>query len=149
MTKVHNIPARLAHLKSARTTELKELWKSLFGTAPPPFNRRYLESRIAYRIQELAYGGLKQATIKRLEAIGDELDGGDRSKSAKRVGLRPIAGTRLLREWKGVEHIVTVKTDGFEYEGRLYKTLSPIAREITGTRWNGWLFFGLKNSRKS
>ena len=149
MTKVHNIPARLAHLKSARTTELKEQWKSLFGTAPPPFNRRYLESRIAYRIQELAYGGLKQATIKRLEAIGDELDGGDRSKSAKRVGLRPIVGTRLLREWKGVEHIVTVKTDGFEYEGRLYKTLSPIAREITGTRWNGWLFFGLKNSRKS
>jgi hypothetical protein len=56
----------------------------------------------------------------------------------------PVAGTRLLREWQGVEHTVTVLADGFDYDGRPYKSLSAIARAITGTRWNGWLFFGLR-----
>ena len=60
---------------------------------------------------------------------------------------RPITGTRLLREWQGVEQIVTVTADGFEWQGRPYKSLSAIARAITGTRWNGWVFFGLKNYR--
>ena len=60
---------------------------------------------------------------------------------------RPLAGTRLIREWQGVEHCVTVRDDGYEYQGRPYKSLSAIAREITGSRWNGWVFFGLKNSR--
>lgn len=57
----------------------------------------------------------------------------------------PIAGTRLIREWQGVEHVVTVTNDGFEWQGQPYKSLSAIARAITGTRWNGWVFFGLKN----
>ena len=60
---------------------------------------------------------------------------------------RPIAGTRLIREYQGVEHTVTVLHDGFEWEGRPYRSLSAIARAITGTRWNGWMFFGLKNQR--
>ena len=60
----------------------------------------------------------------------------------------PIVGTRLIREWQGVEHVVTVTTDGFDWEGRPYKSLSAIARAITGTRWNGWVFFGLKNHRR-
>jgi hypothetical protein len=60
---------------------------------------------------------------------------------------RPIAGTRLVREWKGVEQTVTVRDDGFEYQGRPYKSLSAVARQITGTRWNGLVFFGLKNQR--
>ena len=115
---------------------------------PPPFNRRYLESRLAYRIQELAYGGLKPETTRRLERLGEELDGGDRSKRGIRADRdRPITGTRLLREWQGVEQIVTVTADGFEWQGRPYKSLSAIARAITGTRWNGWVFFGLKNHR--
>ena len=58
---------------------------------------------------------------------------------------RPIAGTRLIREYQGVEHCVTVRDEDFEYQGRPYKSLSAIARAITGTRWNGLLFFGLKN----
>jgi hypothetical protein len=60
--------------------------------------------------------------------------------------LRPIAGTKLIREWEGVEHCVTVRPDDFEYLGRPYKSLSSVAREITGTKWNGWVFFGLKTS---
>ncbi|MFC3119986.1 DUF2924 domain-containing protein, partial [Jhaorihella thermophila] len=97
------IPARLAALKTMKTPELKAQWRELFDSDPPPFNRRYLESRLAYRIQELAYGGLKTETIRRLERLGEELDGGDRKKSRIRADLKPIAGTRLIREWQGVE----------------------------------------------
>ena len=139
------IPARLAALKAMKTPELKVQWRELFDSEPPPFNRRYLESRLAYRIQELAYGGLKPETVRRLEKLGEELDGGDRSKSRIRADLKPIAGTRLIREWQGVEHVVTVTADGYEWQGRPYKSLSSVARAITGTRWNGWVFFGLKN----
>lgn len=144
---VDPIPVRLATLKSAPTSDLKQEWRELFDTAPPPFNRRYLESRLAYRIQELAYGGLKPETIRRLERLGEELDGGDRKKSRVRADLMPIAGTRLIREWQGTEQTVTVTQDGFEWQGRPYRSISAIARAITGTRWNGWVFFGLKNHR--
>ena len=142
------IPARLAALKTTPTPELKAQWRELFDSEPPSFNRRYLESRLAYRIQELAYGGLKPETIRRLERLGEELDGGDRKKSRVRADHMPIAGTRLIREWQGVEHVVTVTADSFTWEGRPYKSLSAIARAITGTRWNGWTFFGLKNHRR-
>ena len=149
MTKQDPIPARLAALKTTSTPDLKQQWRDLFDSEPPPFNRRYLESRLAYRIQELAYGGLKPETIRRLERLGEGLDGGDRTKSGIRADFHPIAGTRLIREWQGVEHVVTVTADGFEWQGRPYKSLSAIARAITGTRWNGWVFFGLKNRRRA
>ncbi len=138
------IPARLAALKTAPTATLKAQWRALFDSEPPPFNRRYLESRLAYRIQELAYGGLKLEIVKRLERLGEELDGGDKTKRGLRVDQMPITGTRLIREWQGVEHVVTVTADGFEWQGRPYRSLSSVARAITGTRWNGWVFFGLR-----
>ena len=148
MNKPDPIPARLAALRTTPTPDLKQQWRDLFDSEPPPFNRRYLESRLAYRIQELAYGGLKPETVRRLERLGEELDGGDRKKRGIRADRdRPITRTRLLREWQGVEQIVTVTADGFEWQGRPYKSLSAIARAITGTRWNGWTFFGLKNHR--
>ncbi|QBX35146.1 DUF2924 domain-containing protein [Paracoccus liaowanqingii] len=147
MMNVDPIPGRLAALKDAPTAELKKQWLELFEIPPPPFNRRYLESRLAYRIQELAYGGLKPETVRRLERLGEELDGGDRKKSRIRADLMPIAGTRLIREWQGTEQVVTVTQDGFEWQGRPYRSISALARAITGTRWNGWVFFGLKNHR--
>jgi hypothetical protein len=146
MTEFDPIPARLAALKTTPTPELKRQWRELFASEPPAFNRRYLESRLAYRIQELAYGGLKPETVKRLEMLGEQLDGGDRAKSRLRADFRPIAGTRLVREYHGVEQVVTVLVDGFEWQGRPYQSLSAIARAITGTRWNGWVFFGLRHS---
>jgi len=149
MTNHDLIPARLAALKTTSTPDLKQQWRDLFATEPPPFNRRYLESRLAYRIQELTYGGLKPETIKRLEALGEQLDGGNIVTRRIRADLKPIAGTRLIRDWQGVEQIVTVTQDGFEWQGRPYQSLSAIARAITGTRWNGWVFFGLKNHRRS
>ena len=150
MTTHNPIPARLAALKTAPTADLKQQWRELFYSEPPPFNRRYLESRLAYRIQELAYGGLKPETMRRLERLGEELDGGDRKKRGMRLDRdRPITGTRLLREWQGTEQIITVTANGFEWQGRPYQSLSAIARAITGTRWNGWVFFGLKNHRRA
>jgi len=149
MTKPDPIPARLAALKTASTPDLKRQWRELFDSEPPPFNRRYLESRLAYRIQELVYGGLKPETVKRLEALGEQLDGGDRKKSRIRADQTPIVGTRLIREWQETEHLITVTANGFDWQGRPYKSLSAIARAITGTRWNGWVFFGLKNHRRS
>jgi hypothetical protein len=85
MTTHDPIPARLAALKTTPTPDLKAQWRELFDSEPPPFNRRYLESRLAYRIQELAYGGLKPETVRRLERLGEELDGGDRKKSRIRA----------------------------------------------------------------
>ena len=94
----------------------------------------------------MAYGGLKPETVERLAALAEEI-GGKGTRRARSAQERPIAGTRLLREWHGVEHSVTVRDDGYEYQGRPYKSLSAVARSITGTRWNGWIFFGLKNQR--
>ncbi len=142
----NDVLARLAALKSASTPELKQQWQQLFDTPPPPYNRRFLESRLAFRIQELAYGGLKPETLARLEALGEQLDGGNVVVRRTRVDDRPIAGTRLIREYQGVEHTVTVLNDGFEWQGRPYRSLSAIARAITGTRWNGWVFFALRRT---
>jgi hypothetical protein len=139
--------AQLAALKTAPIAALKQKWRDLFDREPPPYNRRFLESRLAYRIQELAYGGLKPETIERLDALADELEGKDGKRRRSALESRPIAGTRLIREWKGIEHCVTVRDENFEYQGRPYQSLSAVARAITGTRWNGLVFFGLKNQR--
>ena len=141
-----DVPGRLAALKTAATPDLKQQWRSLFGTEPPPYNRRFLESRLSYRVQELAYGGLKRETLDRLEALGEQFDGKNITLRRIRHKQRPIAGTRLLREHLGVEQVVTVTRDGFEWQGRPYQSLSAIARAITGTRWNGWTFFGLRKA---
>ena len=138
--------ARLVALKTTPTPQLKEQWRQLFEGEPPAFNRRYLESRLAYRIQELAYGGLKPETVRRLEKLGEELDGGRVDVRKRPANDRPIPGTRLIRDYQGIEHCVTVRDNDFEYQGRPYKSLSAIARAITGTQWNGVVFFGLRSS---
>jgi hypothetical protein len=139
--------AQLTALKGLPAPALKSKWRALFDTEPPPYNRRFLESRLAYRIQELAYGGLKKETTERLRALAKQYDGKPGGRSKGRPDRLPIAGTRLVREWQGVPHCVTIRGDDFEFQGRPYKSLSAIAREITGVRWNGWVFFGLKNHR--
>jgi Protein of unknown function (DUF2924) len=136
-----SIAAQVAALPKTPTAELKRLWRELFDGEPPGFSRNYLISRLAYRIQELAYGGLKPATRAKLDVLADALE----PKAArKRVINGPVVGTQLIREWRGVEQRVRVLADGFEWEGRRYKSLSAVARAITGTRWNGLTFFGVK-----
>jgi len=141
--------AQLAALKTAPIVALKQKWRDLFDTEPPMYNRRHLEARLAYRIQELAYGGLKPETLKRLHQLAEQFAGGDPVRRKRPASDRPIAGTRLIREYQGIEYCVTVRDQDFEYQGRPYKSLSAIARAITGTRWNGLLFFGLKNRQAS
>lgn len=143
-----SVVARVAALKTASAADLKQTWRDLFHQEPPPFNRRFLETRLAYRIQELAYGGLKRESAKRLELLGEQLDGG-KLEVRRRLNNRPIAGTRLIREWQGNPFEVLVCVDHFDYNGRRYKSLSSIARAITGTNRNGWAFFGLGSARSA
>ena len=142
-----DVLGRVAALKTAPAAELQAQWRELFGKEAPPHNRTFLQSRLAYRVQELAYGGLKPETLRRLEALGEQLDGGNPVLRRIRVDDKPVTGTKLVRNHQGVEHIVTVLADGYSWEGRPYKSLSAIARAITGTRWNGWTFFGIANRR--
>ena len=93
-------------------------------------------------------GSIAGAMVRRLEKLGEELDGGSKAKRQTRADTRPIAGTRLIREYQGVEHCVTVRDDDFEYQGRPYQSLSAIARAITGTPWSGPVFFGLKGGTR-
>jgi hypothetical protein len=122
---------------------LQALWQELFDNAPhPKLRREILIPILAYRLQERAFGGLKPATMKRLRAIAEEIQGGKRSSG---IPAPPVkAGARMVREWQGRLHEVAVLESGFEYSGRTYRSLSQIAREITGTRWSGPAFFGLK-----
>jgi hypothetical protein len=95
----------------------------------------------------LKYGGLSARAEAKLGALIEEEDRRVKGKLPVRKDDRPIAGTRLIREWRGAEHCVIVLTDGYEYAGRPYRSLSAVARSITGTRWNGPLFWGLRNYR--
>jgi hypothetical protein len=144
-----SVLAQLAELPSMSMADLRNKWKTLNGSDPPPaFSRTILIGRLAYRTQEVAFGGLKPATVTRLDALARQIDravksGGKAKTKAPRD--RPVVGTRLIREWRGVEHCVTVRVDGYEYQGRPYKSLSAIARAIAGSQWNGWAFFGLRS----
>jgi Protein of unknown function (DUF2924) len=138
--------AQIAMLKAKSAPELRDMWRELFDREPPALGRRYLEDRIAYRVQELHFGGLSDRARRKLDALVDQLE----PKAARRRDPgRPIAGTRLVREWQGIEHVVTVREQGFEYQGRPYRSLSAIAREIAKSRWNGWAFFGLRRNGKA
>jgi Protein of unknown function (DUF2924) len=139
--------AQIAALAKASLPDLKAQWRELFGKEPSGINRVYLERRIAYRLQELAYGGLSDATRARLTDLAKTADRGSSPRTRMRAQDRPIAGTRLLRVWQGVEHSVTVMQTGFDYQGRSFASLSAVARQITGSRWNGPAFFGLREQR--
>jgi len=135
-----DVIGKVAALPSLDNDELKRLWRELFNEPAPRKKRDYLIPRLAWRIQELAYGGLSDSAQDRIKRL---MRSGEQVKPSSRRIKRPAVGTRLIREYQGVEHHVTVTRNGFEYQGRTYRSLSHIAREITGTRWSGPLFFGL------
>lgn len=141
-----NIIKRVSALPTMTTSQLKSMWRELYDVDPPPYDKRFLIKRLAYRLQELAYGGLSAQVGKRLKSLARDESLIGRGRPAG--DGRPITGTRLIREWKGVDHCVTVLVDGFEYQGRPFRSLSAVARAITGTRWNGWTFFGVRRSQK-
>lgn len=132
----------LAGLPGLERAALMEHWTRLYGTPPPAnYSRPLLIMAIAYRMQEQAFGGLKPATQRFLgKVVQDNASG--KPLSPPVASIKP--GTRLLREWHGVAHEVTILEEGVQYQNRQYRSLSEVAREITGVRWSGPLFFGLK-----
>ncbi len=139
--------ARLAGLKGMTMSELKGEWQALMGSPPPNNSRQFLEQRIAYRIQELTWGGPAKPVRQLLDALADEVEGKKVRKTVISDPRNPVIGTRLVREWDGAEHVITVLKDGFDWQGRRYKSLSAIARDSTGTQWNGYRFFGLRERK--
>jgi len=117
-------------------------------TPAPNNSGPYLRMRLGHRIQELTYSGLSKPAKRLLDLLVEEVEGGKVRKSMISDPRTPVVGTRLIREWDGVEHTITVLKQGFEWQGRHYKSLSAIARAITGTRWNGFRFFGLSGSNR-
>jgi len=131
---------------------LRKRWRALYGTEPPAtYRRRHLARRLAYRIQELAFGGMPDETKARLRLVADENPiGGGPKRRDRRVRRRnvPVAGTRLIREWHGRRYEVMVLRDGFEFEGLRYRSLTAVARAITGAHHSGPRFFGLRQAGK-
>ena len=148
MTTHEPILARLAALKNMTVNELKAEWQALFDAPAPNNSRTFLESRLAYRIQELTYGGPDKQTRRLLDLLADEVEGTLTRKAQIADPRNPVVGTKLIREWDGITHTVTVLKEGFEWGGQRYKSLSAVARAITGTRWNGYRFFGLRERKR-
>jgi hypothetical protein len=148
MTEHNPILARLAALKDMPVAALKAEWQALFDAPAPNNSRTFLEGRLAYRIQELTYGGPDKQTRRLLDLLADEVEGTLTRKAQIADPRNPVAGTKLIREWDGIAHTVTVLNGGFDWQGRRYKSLSAVARAITGTRWNGYRFFGLRERKR-
>jgi len=141
------MPRRLEALRDLTPDELRREWRRLCRSQPPRLSRDLLVRAIAYRIQELRYGGLSKATSRKLAALGQTR--GSTAQTATNGAQRIRAGVRLVREWNGRTHTVMVEEEGFSYSGRSYRSLTAIAREITGARWSGPRFFGLAGKKRA
>jgi DUF2924 family protein len=137
------LAGEIAGVSRLGTDELRERWKAICGKAPSrEIGRSFLTRAIAYRLQERAHGGLKPST-SRLLARAVEETASDSSKKPQSRMAQP--GTILIREWQGIAHRVTMLDDGVSFNGKRYRSLSEVAREITGSRWSGPRFFGLRS----
>jgi Protein of unknown function (DUF2924) len=137
------VEPRLAVLPTLSKAALGDLWKQFFGSTPPTQLRRDLMIPIlAYRIQEQTFGSLSARAQQRLLDLSRAFEKGRDPVVAGAPHMRP--GTRLVRQWGDRVHLVNVESNGYEYQGARYQSLSEIARLITGTRWSGPLFFGIK-----
>lgn len=152
-----DIPAQLAALDKMTVAELRERWREVYGEPTTAGNKAYLKKRIAWRIQELAEGGLSDRAKARIQELVADAPirwrtprtSDAASDSNGRDPRLPEPGTVITRTHDGVEHRVTVLEDDFEYDGERYKTLSKIAKVITGSHWNGFVFFRLGSRKKA
>ncbi|TQF08661.1 DUF2924 domain-containing protein, partial [Myxococcus llanfairpwllgwyngyllgogerychwyrndrobwllllantysiliogogogochensis] len=163
-----DVPQQLAALASMSVPDLAAKYLELYGEPTRSRNKGYLQKRLAFRIQELAEGGLSTRAVARIAELGDKLPERWRMRQVQetkpsapppppapvderdgaadgRDARLPPPGTVLTRVFKGVQHRVTVREGGIEYEGQLHRSLSFVAKLITGTAWNGYSFFGLKD----
>ena len=138
-----DVAQALARLLELTIFELRVEWRQLHR-APPPMrlSRDLLMRGITYKFQERPLGGLSKSILRKLERLNLDSEVSDAQKPALPISLK--AGTRLVREWRGVTHTVLVHADGFEWKGRRYRSLTIVAREITGAHWSGPRFFGLR-----
>jgi hypothetical protein len=131
---------RLAVLAELRIGDLRLEWRRLFRADPPKLSRDIMMRAIAYRLQEIAHGGMSKVTQRRLVTLAAEFETGGTIAPPK-PKIKP--GSRLVREWHGRTHTVCVTEDGFEFRGKSYRSLTRIAGDITGAQWSGPRFFGL------
>ena len=139
---------KLSRLRTATRAELLAIWTATLGK-PPQFraSRELLASALAWQLQERKFGGLNAAAEHKLRVLARC----QRCRQSPTQLVRSAgvlrAGTVLIRHWRGVQHMVTVLTDGYQYRGKVYSSLSRLAQEITGTSWSGPAFFGLRKRR--
>ncbi|MHB9131568.1 MAG: DUF2924 domain-containing protein [Armatimonadota bacterium] len=147
---------QITEIKTLPMDALKARWEVLIGTKPPAYNRTYLENRLIYRLQEIAYGGMAPETREQmatlLEATGHDEQGVQSRRVKQQMkgeqANRLLPGTRLVREWQGQTYQVLVTPRGYEMEGIPYRSLTAVAKAITGQHMNGWVFFGLRPNEK-
>lgn len=145
-TRQETVDRLLAQLPTMKRKALERLWGNLFDARPcPGLRRETLMPILAYRIQEKVFGGLRESTARKLRELAQ---GHPRDAQQFHTMLRPKIGTRYVREFQRKMHEVTVLESGFEYENQTYRSLTEIATVITGTKWSGPAFFGLKRKAK-
>ena len=132
----NEVRLKLLALQRMKIDELKEKWTALFGMPAPGYGEVFMRKRLAFRIQELVYGGLDDITKEKVEAVANG------SVKRKTHGLK--IGTIITREWRGNRYEVRVIADGFEWNGTKYSTLSAVAKKICGVNRNGYEFFGIQ-----
>ena len=143
-----DVEEQLTALAQTPTQELRAHWRKIYRAEPPRrISRDLLVRAAAYQIQERAHGGLDQKTKRRLRTLARTLETDGRLPLSSIPDLKP--GAKLIREWHGKTYRIAVLEDGFEFDGERYRSLSRIAREITGAHWSGRRFFGLAQKEKS
>jgi len=140
------IQKRIEVLQSLDVIALREEWRRIKGSPPPRLSRDLLLRAVAYELQVEAFGGLSAQALRRISMAEDKA--GDTLEAPERPQARLSSGARLVREWHGRTHSVEVLQNGFLFEGQTYRSLSEIARRITGSHWSGPRFFGLTRKRK-
>ena len=142
-----DIEGRIIVLEALTTAELQIEWRRLYRVTPPTrLSRDLLIRGIAHKVQEQAHGGLSLGTKRRLHSLSESADQRGGAATTPTIALKP--GTKLVREWHGHVHMVSVLKDGFEYQGERFRSLTRIARRITGVHWSGPLFFGISKRRR-
>ena len=143
-----DLSTRLAALSRMSHADLRAEWRRLYRSHPPKkIGRDLLELGIAWKLQEKALGGMSPALKRRIADLAKTMETKGDLARARAVTLKP--GARLMREWRGETHDVRMLEDGFEWRGTRWRSLSAIAREITGTQWSGPRFFGLEKTEKA
>ncbi len=157
MHELPNAPAQMAALDRMSVDELAEKFRELYGEPTRTRNKPYLRKRLMWRIQELSEGGLSLRARAKIDELSDEFPERWRMRQAASSGIPapsvdsrlPAPGCTIEKTHDGTLHRVTVLEDGFEYQGEAFRSLSAIAKRITGTNWNGFTFFGLKATTRA